>query len=214
MTCIETTIPDHFVILFGDVTNEPLDEFHSGNRFFYVLFILVPVVMESNHFTIVFINAGSGNHRHSVSHLLATVGNVIHYDFIEKFICDLGEKYHILEIAVDRWNATHMIQNLEDAGYTMVPFGQGFASMSTPTKEFYRLLMEGQIVHAGHPVLRWMAGNVVIETDAAENIKVTKAKSKEKIDGIVASIMALDRCLRNQGEPQGSVYDERGLLIL
>lgn len=147
-------------------------------------------------------------------HLLATEGNVIHYDFIEKFICDLAEKYHILEIAVDRWNATHMIQNLEDAGFTMVPFGQGFASMSTPTKEFYRLLMEGQIVHAGHPVLRWMAGNVVIETDAAENIKVTKAKSKEKIDGIVASIMALDRCLRNQGEPQGSVYDERGLLIL
>lgn len=146
-------------------------------------------------------------------HLLATEGNVIHYDFIEKFICDLAEKYHILEIAVDRWNATHMIQNLEDAGFTMVPFGQGFASMSTPTKEFYRLLMEGQIVHAGHPVLRWMAGNVVIETDASENIKVTKAKSKEKIDGIVASIMALDRCLRNQGEPQGSVYDEKGLLV-
>ena len=69
-----------------------------------------------------------------------------------------------------------MIQNLEDAGFTMVPFGQGFASMSTPTKEFYRLLMEGKIVHSGHPVLRWMAGNVVIETDAAENIKVTKAK--------------------------------------
>lgn len=146
-------------------------------------------------------------------HLMATEGNVIHYDFIEKFIRDLAEKYHILEIAVDRWNATHMIQNLEDAGFTMVPFGQGFASMSTPTKEFYRLLMEGQIIHAGHPVLRWMAGNVVIETDAAENIKVTKAKSKEKIDGIVASIMALDRCLRNQGEPQGSVYDERGLLV-
>ena len=73
--------------------------------------------------------------------------------------------------------------------------------------------MEGKIIHAGHPVLRWMAGNVVIETDAAENIKVTKAKSKEKIDGIVASIMALDRCLRNEGEPQGSVYDERGLLV-
>lgn len=146
-------------------------------------------------------------------HLLATEGNVIHYDFIEKFICDLGEKYHILEIAVDRWNATQMIQNLEGAGFTMVPFGQGFASMSTPTKEFYRLLMEGQIIHAGHPVLRWMAGNVVIETDAAENIKVTKAKSKEKIDGIVASIMALDRCIRNQGETQGSVYDERGLLV-
>ena len=150
---------------------------------------------------------------HQQGYLLATEGNVVNYDFIEKFIEDLGKKYHILEIAVDRWNATMLTQHLMDDGFTMVPFGQGFASMSTPTKEFYRLLMEGQIVHAGHPVLRWMAGNVVIETDAAENIKVTKAKSKEKIDGIVASIMALDRCLRNQGEPQGSVYDERELLV-
>lgn len=146
-------------------------------------------------------------------YLLSTEGNVIHYDFIEKFINDLAEKYHIVEIAVDRWNATQMIQNLEGDGFTMVPFGQGFASMSGPTKDFYRLLMEGQIIHGGHPVLRWMAGNVVVDTDPAGNIKVTKAKSKEKIDGIVASIMALDRCIRNQTEPQGSVYDERGLLV-
>ena len=73
--------------------------------------------------------------------------------------------------------------------------------------------MEGKIIHGGHPVLRWMAGNVVVDTDPAGNIKVTKAKSKEKIDGIVAAIMALDRCIRNQTEPQGSVYDERGLLV-
>ena len=58
-----------------------------------------------------------------------------------------------------------------------------------------------------------MAGNVVIDTGPAGNIKVTKARSKEKIDGIVAAIMALDRCIRNQVQPQGSVYDERGLLI-
>lgn len=146
-------------------------------------------------------------------YLLSTEGNVIHYDFIEKFINDLAEKYHIVEIAVDRWNATQMIQNLEGDGFTMVPFGQGFASMSGPTKDFYRLLMEGQIIHGGHPILRWMAGNVVVDTDPAGNIKVTKAKSKEKIDGIVAAIMALDRCIRNQTEPQGSVYDERGLLV-
>ena len=146
-------------------------------------------------------------------YLLSTEGNVIHYDFIEKFINDLAEKYHIVEIAVDRWNATQMIQNLEGDGFTMVPFGQGFASMSGPTKDFYRLLMEGQIIHGGHPVLRWMAGNVVVDTDPAGNIKVTKAKSKEKIDGIVAAIMALDRCIRNQTEPQGSVYDERGLIV-
>ena len=80
-------------------------------------------------------------------YLLSTEGNVIHYDFIEKFINDLAEKYHIVEIAVDRWNATQMIQNLEGDGFTMVPFGQGFASMSGPTKDFYRLLMEGQIIH-------------------------------------------------------------------
>jgi phage terminase large subunit-like protein len=146
-------------------------------------------------------------------YLLSTEGNVIHYDFIEKFINNLAEKYHIVEIAVDRWNATQMIQNLEGDGFTMVPFGQGFASMSGPTKDFYRLLMEGKIIHGGHPVLRWMAGNVVVDTDPAGNIKVTKAKSKEKIDGIVAAIMALDRCIRNQTEPQGSVYDERGLLV-
>lgn len=145
-------------------------------------------------------------------YIMSTEGNVIHYDFIEKFIMDLSEKYHILEIAVDRWNATQMIQNLEGEGFTIVPFGQGFSSMSAPTKEFYRLLMEGRIIHGGNPVLRWMAGNVVIDTDPAGNIKVTKAKSKEKIDGIVAAIMALERCIRQEGQ-SGSVYDERGLLV-
>lgn len=145
-------------------------------------------------------------------YIMSTEGNVIHYDFIEKFIMDLSEKYHILEIAVDRWNATQMIQNLEGEGFTIVPFGQGFSSMSAPTKEFYRLLMEGRIIHGGNLVLRWMAGNVVIDTDPAGNIKVTKAKSKEKIDGIVAAIMALDRCIRQEGQ-SGSVYDERGLLV-
>ena len=145
-------------------------------------------------------------------YIMSTEGNVIHYDFIEKFIMYLSEKYHILEIAVDRWNATQMIQNLEGEGFTIVPFGQGFSSMSAPTKEFYRLLMEGKIIHGGHPVMRWMAGNVVVDTDPAGNIKVTKAKSKEKIDGIVAAIMALDRAVRHEGE-SGSVYDTRGLLV-
>lgn len=146
-------------------------------------------------------------------YLMSTEGNVIHYDFIEKFIEELGEKYHILEIAFDRWGATQMVQDLEGMGFSVVPFGQGYSSMSAPTKEFYKILMEGNMVHGGHPVLRWMAGNVVIDTDPAGNIKVTKARSKEKIDGIVAAIMALDRCIRNQVQPQGSVYDERGLLV-
>ncbi len=142
-----------------------------------------------------------------------TEGNVIHYDFIEKMIIDLGKKFNIKEIGVDRWNATQMIQNLEAEGFTMVPIGQGMKDMSPPTKEFYKLLLEGKIAHGGNPVLRWMAGNVVVETDAAENIKPTKAKSTEKIDGIVATIMALDRCVRNQNAEKASVYDSRSLII-
>lgn len=145
-------------------------------------------------------------------YLNVTEGNVIHYSFIEKYIKELGEKYNIKEIGVDRWNATQMIQNLEDEGFTMVPIGQGYKDMSPPTKEFYKLILEGKIAHGGNPVLRWMAGNVVVETDAAENIKPTKAKSTEKIDGIVAAIMALDRAIRNKDT--GSVYDHRGIIFI
>ena len=144
-------------------------------------------------------------------YLMATEGNVIHYGFIEKFIEDLGTHYHILEIAFDRWGATQMSQDLEGMGFTVVPFGQGYASMSPPTKEFYKLLMEGRIIHGGNPVMKWMSGNVVVDMDPAGNIKCTKAKSPEKIDGIVAAIMALDRCIRH--ENQTSVYDERGLMV-
>ena len=145
-------------------------------------------------------------------YLNVTEGNVIHYSFIEKYIKELGEKYNIKEIGVDRWNATQMIQNLEDEGFTMVPIGQGYKDMSPPTKEFYKLILEGKIAHGGNPILRWMAGNVVVETDAAENIKPTKAKSTEKIDGIVATIMGLDRAIRNKDI--GSVYDHRGIIFI
>ena len=146
-------------------------------------------------------------------YMMATEGNVIHYGFIEKFIEELGKEYHILEIAFDRWGATQMVQDLEGMGFTVVPFGQGYKDMSPPTKEFYKLLMEGKIIHGGNPVMRWMAGNVVVDRDPAENIKPTKAKSPEKIDGIVAAIMALDRCIRH--EETSSVYDkpDRGLLV-
>lgn len=146
-------------------------------------------------------------------YLMATEGNVIHYGFIEKVIEELGKTYHILEIAFDRWGAVQMTQNLEGMGFTVVPFGQGFKDMSPPTKEFYKLLMEGRIVHGGNPIMAWMAGNVVVDTDPAGNIKHTKAKSPEKIDGIVAAIMALDRCIRNEGQQQGSIYDERDMIV-
>ncbi|QBX22316.1 terminase large subunit [Streptococcus phage Javan69] len=145
-------------------------------------------------------------------YIKTTEGNVVHYGFIEKFIEDLSEIYHIKEIAYDRWNATQMVQNLEGMGLTMVPFGQGYKDMSPPSKELYKLMMEGKIQHGGHPVLKWMGQNVVMRQDPAGNIKPDKEKSVEKIDGIVALIMGLDRCIRHQTD-EGSVYDERGILI-
>jgi len=102
------------------------------------------------------------------------------------------------------------VQNLEGAGFTVVPFGQGFKDMSPPTKELMKLTLEGKIAHGGHPVLSWMIDNIYVQTDPAGNIKPDKAKSMEKIDGAVASIMALDRCIRNEGRTETSIYDERG----
>lgn len=148
----------------------------------------------------------------SQGYLLTTEGNVIHYGFIEKFIKELGQDYNIQEIAFDRWGAVQMVQNLEGLGFTVVPFGQGFKDMSPPTKELMKLALEKRIAHGGHPVLSWMMDNIHIRTDPAGNIKSDKAKSTEKIDGAVALIMALDRCIRNEGVSDKSVYDERGLL--
>lgn len=147
-------------------------------------------------------------------YLETTEGNVIHYGYIEQFIDNLGKKYNIREIAFDRWGAVQMVQNLEGLGFTVVPFGQGFKDMSPTTKELMKLTLEKKIAHGGHPVLRWMMDNIFIRTDPAGNIKPDKAKSTEKIDGVVATIMALDRAIRNEGETGDSIYDERGLLFL
>jgi phage terminase large subunit-like protein len=143
-----------------------------------------------------------------------TEGNVIHYNFIEQFIDDLGKRYHIKEIAFDRWGAVQMVQNLEGLGFVVVPFGQGFRDMSPPTKELMKLVLEQKIAHAGNEPLRWMMDNIFVRTDPAGNVKPDKEKSTERIDGAVATIMALDRAIRHGGNGGGSVYDTRGLLIL
>ena len=147
-------------------------------------------------------------------YMQTTEGNVVHYGFIEKFIEKLGEKYNIREIAFDRWGAVQMVQNLEGMGFTVVPFGQGFKDMSPPTKELMKLTLEERIAHGGHPVLRWMMDNISIRSDPAGNIKPDKEKSTEKIDGAVATIMALDRAIRCGNDNSASVYDSRGILFL
>ena len=145
--------------------------------------------------------------------LMTTEGNVVHYGFIESFIEEMGEKYNIREIAFDRWGAVQMVQNLEGMGFTVVPFGQGFKDMSPPTKELMKLTLEKKIAHNGHPVLRWMADNIFIRTDPAGNIKADKEKSTERIDGVIALIMALDRAIRCGNDASASVYDERGIWV-
>ena len=146
--------------------------------------------------------------------LLTTEGNVVHYGYIEKFIEKLNERFNIREIAYDRWGAVQMVQNLEGMGFTVVPFGQGFKDMNPPTKELMKLTLEKRIAHGGHPVLRWMMDNIFIKTDPAGNIKPDKEKSTEKIDGVVATIMALDRAIRCGLDDGESVYDERGILLI
>lgn len=146
--------------------------------------------------------------------LQTTEGNVVHYGFIEQFIERLGERFNIREIAFDRWGAVQMVQNLEGMGFTVVPFGQGFKDMSPPTKELMKLVLEQKIAHGGHPVLRWNMDNIYIRTDPAGNIKADKEKSTEKIDGAVATIMALDRAIRCGNDHGASVYDDRGLLFI
>ena len=142
-----------------------------------------------------------------------TEGNVVDYRKIEADIKEIASEFVIKEIAYDRYNATQIILNLQDEGLTMIPFGQGFKDMSPPTKQIFAIVLKNQIIHNNHPVLRWNFDNVHVEIDAAENMKPSKKHSTERIDGAVATIMALDRAIRNGGNT-GSVYDTRGILSI
>ena len=145
--------------------------------------------------------------------ITATPGNTIDYAWIRKRIDKVADVCVLQEIAYDRWGMAQLAPELQDEGFTVVPFGQGFASMAAPTKELLGLILGKKIRHDGHPVLRWMADNMVVKEDPAGNAKPDKSKSTERIDGMVALIMALDRCLRNTQDMR-SVYEGEGLLIL
>ncbi len=144
--------------------------------------------------------------------LTSTEGNVIDYRVIREHILVQSEIYNIKEIAFDRWNASQLVQDLEGEGFTMVAMGQGFASMSAPSKEFISRILLKQLHHGGNPILRWMATNASAKQDPAGNIKPNKSTSKDRIDGIVACIMALDRIVRHDAGP--SVYEDRDLIVL
>jgi phage terminase large subunit-like protein len=124
-------------------------------------------------------------------HLHLTPGNVTDFDQVRADINQLAKKYNIRQIGIDRWNATQLANQLQGDGVSVVGYGQGYSSMSGPAKVLESLTVSGKLLHGGHPVLAWQAGNVAIQHDHNGNIKPSKAKSNERIDGIVALVMAL-----------------------
>ena len=141
-----------------------------------------------------------------------TPGNQTDYAFVRKDMADLADRYDLEEVAFDRWGSTKLVHDLEEDGHTVVEFGQGYASMSGPTKELERLVLAGKLRHGGHELLRWNAGNCVAQSDPHENVKLVKDKSTGRIDGMIALVMALARA--GAAVDTTSVYETRGLRSL
>jgi phage terminase large subunit-like protein len=142
----------------------------------------------------------------------ATPGNTIDYDRVRNSIVEMGKTYRIREIAFDRWGAAQIQTQLQADGFTIAEFGQGFASMSPAAKEFEKLLLGRELAHGRNPVLDWMASNVQVQVDAAENVKPIKVDRRKRIDGIVAAVMAIGRAAAS---PKiASIYETRGVLVL
>lgn len=133
----------------------------------------------------------------------ATPGNVIDYEFVRARVNELSKLYKFGPIAYDPWNASQIATQLgEQDGFTMTPFRQGFISMNEPSKEFERLVVSRGIAHADHPVMTWMVSNVTVRRDPAGNIKPDKEKSRERIDGVVATVMGIGTAiLLHDNEP-------------
>lgn len=126
-------------------------------------------------------------------------GPVIDYEEIEREIQRLTLLYKIKQIAIDRlFNAEYMAQRVENYGLTVERFGQSYLDMTFPTKELLRLVLQHRLAHGGNPLLRWQADNMMVEMDAAGNVKPTKSKSTRRIDGVVAMIMGLSLALRHE----------------
>lgn len=144
-----------------------------------------------------------------------TEGNVIDYDVIRRQIGEVATVVRLAELAFDPFNGVQLATQLLGDGLPMVEFRQGFLSMNPALKAFETRILGRRIRHGGNPVLRWMASNLTVEIDAAGNVKPSKAKSTEKIDGMVAATMAIGRLVANGEEDSGeSVYDSEGILLL
>jgi phage terminase large subunit-like protein len=141
--------------------------------------------------------------------LETTDGNVVDQDAIFDAILADGREFNVVHLGYDPWNATQLALRLQDENVPVVAMRQGIQTLGEPSKEFERLIYAGLIEHGGHPVLRWMVGNVAIRMDSNGNFKPDKQKSSEKIDGVVATIEALGLAIANDNA--ASVYEKRGL---
>lgn len=127
--------------------------------------------------------------------IIATPGNVIDQEAIRRQIIDDAGAFDLQAVGYDEWNAGKLAAELMEDGIDLVALSQNFQNLSEPSKELEALVLAGDLLHGGHPVLRWMAGNVVVLRDTNDNYRPNKKKSRDRIDGIVALIMALNRAL-------------------
>ena len=129
---------------------------------------------------------------------------------------DLCRRFDAAEVCFDPWSASHMMQRLGDEGLPVYAHRQGFVSMAEPMRAFERAVLGRRLRHGGNPLMRWSVGNVIVDMDPAGNPKPNKRKSKDKIDHVVAAVMAVGRA--EFGETGKSIYaDEKqrpdGLMI-
>lgn len=144
-------------------------------------------------------------------YIQVTPGNVTDYDYIIADIEAMAKENEISVVAYDPWNSSYVAPKLVERGLHLEPFTQTISNFATPTKEFERIVGLGIVDHYDNPVARWMLSNVVIRTDVNGNMRPDKQKSSEKIDGIVAAIMALGQHISDSATTV-SVYERRGLL--
>jgi len=139
-------------------------------------------------------------------YLLTTPGDVIDLNFIKRDILDLADTYNVIDAGFDPWKAIEMATSLGAEGVEMVQMRQGHATLGAPSLYLEKLVLGKQLRHAGHPVLRWMAGNTAVIRDVNDNIRPDKSATRARIDGIVALVMALGRAIVHMDEPPPEIH--------
>jgi phage terminase large subunit-like protein len=147
--------------------------------------------------------------------IYTTPGNVIDYDYIEQQIKIDSEKFRVEEVAYDPWKAQEIVNHLSEVGFTMVPINQRFSGMSGFTDTFEKKVLGKEFDHGGNPVLRWMMSCTEVKSDRQGNsmpMKPRRESTGKRIDGIVASIMAVGRATLYQDSSYA--YKGRELIVL